>query len=60
MLMMQLASAIYNRMQDDMSKEIYINRFAYNITNDYKYIRKIFDCLDITSILLDKLRKKGN
>lgn len=58
--MMQLASAIYNRMQDDMSKEIYINRFAYNITNDYKYIRKIFDCLDITSILLDKLRKKGN
>lgn len=58
MFMVQLASAIYDRLQDDISREIYINRFAYNITNDYKYIRKIFDCLDITSVLLEILRTK--
>lgn len=58
MLMVQLAGAIYNRLQDDMSKEIFINRFSYNITNDYKYIRKIFDCLDITSVLLETLKNK--
>ena len=58
MFMVQLASAIYDRLQDDISKEIYINRLAYNITNEYKYFRKIYDCLDITSVLLEILRTK--
>ena len=57
--MIQLASDIYNRLQDDISKEIYVNRFAYNITKDYKYIRKIFDCLDITSVLVDNIKSKN-
>ena len=38
---------IYDRLIDDLSKKIFINRMIFSFTNDWEYIRKIITNLDI-------------
>ena len=37
---------IYNRIEEELSKKIFECRLMYNVTGDFRYIRKIVDKTD--------------
>ena len=46
---------IYDSLGDDLSKEIFANRFMYSITQDSRYIFKIISTTKYGKYFIDKL-----
>ena len=42
-----IIEAVNKRLMDKESKEIYANKIMFNITNDYTYLRNIFEIVNI-------------
>lgn len=56
--MINTAQRIYQNLQDDVSRTIFISRLEYNITGDFKKLKPAYDCIGITQRILDILKWK--
>lgn len=56
--MLSMMGKIYDKLQDEISRDMYLNRCAYNISGNFKFIRKIFDCIEITRSFIEAINDK--
>lgn len=53
--MIEVAQQIYKKLQDEISRKIFLSRMEYNITGNIKALRRLYDCIGLSKSILDKM-----